>query len=40
MPRCSEASDAATDDNDRNVGPRVSGYFDADTVAKLMTEDV
>ena len=40
MPRGGEAGDAATDDHERNVGPRILRDFDAEAITQTMTEDV
>jgi hypothetical protein len=40
MPRSAETGDTATDDHDGNVCPRAGGHFNAQTVAKTMTEVV
>src|SRR5215207_5983924 len=39
-PGCGEAGDTATNDDDRNTGPRVGGDFDVYTIAQAMTKNI
>ena len=39
-PRRRKTRDTATHDHDRNIGPRIRGNFNAQTIAQAMTEDI